>query len=1021
MPREKGKESLRDAVKRLDEKLWHQLEEVWRKAREGIHGAQVSKDGHQQGTPHCEAVETNLAALIPDDSKGDPFSATDLFVLSAAAALHDVGKAGDSPGDHGHVSMWEVRSRAIAFGLDQGQAEVVGWVVRAHNDGDLQALPPEPIPLGTIEVDLRPLAAQFKLADALHTDWRRVSRQVAEFGGRRADDNPKTRFRLRVRGWRFDDRGRIELYAVPKDWEDVAVIHTGFEMIRRELEPVVPTLQDEGLPWELVLHVDDTDLEHSAGLELAAEERIERAFVGMDHFTGADAARFKGRGDDIQTLWRRVLTRPLALLVGDSGAGKTSLIFAGLFPKLHQMRWQTVYARPFDHPDEHIIGELWRQLWEADPPADITIVETLERASKKLRDSTLLLALDQFEDVGRVPLSEMLEGLRKALVAVQARRFLNLHVLISYRADAEAVLGPLFQQVSGSDRGLPKVYLQPLSREGARAALEAGLADAQVGVRDPLLLDTIAEELEAQTLATAGIYPPYVQMVGETLCKAAREENDSILTEELYRNQGGCAGIIGRYLMQRLEEFGERKEAARKVLVALVRSTGVKGQRSLEELRAETKLDVEALGQLLHALVDKRMIRHLGGGQYEIIHDHLAKLVSQAVGSAERELKEVRELLHLRARSYSAKHVPLQSADMARFYAIRDRIAPDNDETRMLLHSCLLNQGPAWFWLRDPAQERVLALLRDALSRPIASLRRAAAQTLAQVAGREAIPDLRTMLKDSSWSVRRAAAQALAQMTGREAIPDLRTMLKDSEPYVRQAAGHALAQVAGGKAIPDLRTMLKDNSSNVRRAAAQAFAQVAGRESIPDLRPMLKDSDWNVRSAAGDALAQVANHQDFPDLQTMLEDNNWHVRRAAAQALPHAAAPEDIPMLRTMLKDDKPHIRDAAAQALGQLRAREASSDLRTLLKDSDRDVRQAAGPALAQVAGREAIPDLQIMLKDRYWNVRFAAAEALAWLAGREATPHLRTLLKDRSYRVRLAAAHALAQVPVAKPRPTS
>jgi len=140
MQRKKGKEPLREAVKRLDERLWHQLEKVWRLAEEGIQDAQRSKDGHQQGTPHCRAVEENLAALIPDDWKGTQFTATDLFVLSAAAALHDAGKASDSPDDHGHVSMWEVRSRAMTFGLDQGQAEVVGWIVRAHNDGDLEVV-----------------------------------------------------------------------------------------------------------------------------------------------------------------------------------------------------------------------------------------------------------------------------------------------------------------------------------------------------------------------------------------------------------------------------------------------------------------------------------------------------------------------------------------------------------------------------------------------------------------------------------------------------------------------------------------------------------------------------------------------------------------------------------------------------------------------------------------------------------------------------------------------------------------
>ena len=91
MQRKKGKEPLREAVKRLDEKLGHQLEQVWRLAEEGIHDGQTSKDGHQQGTPHCRAVEENLAVLIPDDWKETRLTVTDLFVLSVAAVQKTAG------------------------------------------------------------------------------------------------------------------------------------------------------------------------------------------------------------------------------------------------------------------------------------------------------------------------------------------------------------------------------------------------------------------------------------------------------------------------------------------------------------------------------------------------------------------------------------------------------------------------------------------------------------------------------------------------------------------------------------------------------------------------------------------------------------------------------------------------------------------------------------------------------------------------------------------------------------------
>ena len=1016
MARIKGKESLREAVKRLDQPLWHQLKEVWRLASEGIHGAQQSRDGHQQGTAHCRAVEDNLSALIPDEEKGQRFSALDLFVLSAAAALHDVGKAGDSPDDHGHVSMLEIRDRAIEFGLDQGKAEVVGRIVRAHNDGNIQALPAGPSPIGHLEVDVRPLAAILKLADALHTDYRRVSPQISGFGGTSAEDNPKTRFRLRVRGWVFDDRGRILITAVPKDWDDVDVINTGFEMTRQELEPIVPTLKDAGFPWELDLYVDETDLEHDAILQEQVERQVASAFLGMDHYSEKDAPRFKGRDDDARALWRKVTANRVTLLLGESGVGKSSLIHAGLFPHLHRARWRTAVARPFEDPDRHVADDLRAAFPDGAPPAAASIVAAFERIDKAVGSVKTLIVLDQFEDVVRAPIPQRLDGLKSALVAVQARRFRSLRLLIAYRADAEGEIGPLLQEISGSDRGFSRFYLEPLSPSGARAALDASFAKAQIGI-DDLLLDCIADDLAAQTPA-AGVYPPYVQMVGETLCGLARNENEGILTEELFDSRGRAAGIIGRYLYDKLDEFGDRKEAARQVLVALARSAGVKAQQTVDVLQRESGLDYPQFSDLLDNLIGRRMMRTVRANEYEIIHDHLAQLVADSLDDGERRFKHLRELLDLRARSYSQSRILLQTPDMAELYKVRERISPNESEMRLLLHSCILGNGPAWFWLTDAPKGQIVAFLRDGLESQMPAVRSSAARYLSDIAGREAIPDLVPLLADQDWSVRQAVAKALAKIGGREAIPDLRPLLADHDKYVRRAAAETLANLADREAIPDLRRLLadQDEDEHVRQAAAFALADLAGREAIPDLRPLLADpdEDEDVRQAAALALTETAGWEDIADLRRWLADTNGEVRWAAVEALAKIAGQEDIPVLRRLLADLDGAVRRAAAQALAEIAGREDISDLRRLLADQNREVRRAAVEALAKIAGQEDIPNLRRLLADpdEDREVRRAAAFALANLAGQEDIPNLRRLLADPDATVRGAVALALAEL---------
>lgn len=1008
MERQKGSESLREAVRRLDQRLWHQLQEIWRLAEEGIHDAQISRDGHQQGTPHCLAVEENLSALIPDDWKGTRFTAADLFVLSAAAALHDVGKAGDLVDDHGHISMYELRGRSSTFGLDNGQAVVIGWIVRAHNDGDLVALPSQPIPLGTAEVNVRQLAALFKLADSLHTDYSRVSRQVVEFGGRLAEGDPKTCFRLRVTGWRFDDEGRVELYAVPKDWDDVGVIRTGLEIMRGELEPVVPTLRDAGLPCRLTISIEDTNLEHKAEKEIKAKRRIQRAFVGMDYFTEADAAHFKGRDDIADELWHLVMAIPVTLLVGESGVGKTSLIHAGLFPRLHQIPWHTVYARPFDDPDRIIVRALWRELLEGEPPDGAAIVEAFGRVAQAVGERKILVVLDQFEDVRRVPLPENLDGMRKALVAVQAGRFHNLRLLISYRADAEAVLGPLFQEAAGSSRGFQRVYLQPLSRAGARAGLEAGFLQAQVAVEGGLL-DIIAGELEDQTV-TPGVYPPYVQMVGETLREAAGEENEFILTGELYRDRGGCTDIIGRYLLQRLADFGEQQDVARRVLVTLVRSTGVKGQESLEELRAGTGLDSERFAPLLRELVNKRMIRHLGGERYEIVHDHLALLVSREIlGPEERQLKELREFLSLKARAYLTSHIPLQSSDMAQLYAAREKISPNDDEMRLLLHSCLLERGSAWFWLRGSGSTSA-HFLQEALTSPIGALRLTAVPYLAGCMGRQAVPDLQRILKDGDSRVRQKAEQALVQVVGRGDMPRLQEMLGEDRA-TRRAAARAIAEIASEATLSILQRLLGDEDPRVQETAIVALKRVAPREIIPSLCRLLSSEDWGVRAVAGRALPQVLQHatsDNIPHLRELLGGSD-EIKEVAVGALAKVAGREAIPDLQRILRRGHLGVRKAAMRALAQAVGPEGAPELRGLLKHGHRNVREAAACALIEIVGDDGLPDLRRLVKDRAWRVRRAAVEALGQLAVHETISDLRGALSDKNAHVRRAAVEAL------------
>ena len=68
-------------------------------------------------------------------------------------------------------------------------------------------------------------------------------------------------------------------------------------------------------------------------------------FPGLRSFAESDSNFFLGRGDEIDELYRRVKTNELTICFGRSGLGKTSLLLAGLFPRLRESGYFPIYIR----------------------------------------------------------------------------------------------------------------------------------------------------------------------------------------------------------------------------------------------------------------------------------------------------------------------------------------------------------------------------------------------------------------------------------------------------------------------------------------------------------------------------------------------------------------------------------------------------------------------------------------------------------------------------------------------------
>jgi hypothetical protein len=215
--------SLRSAI--TDKEILTAVEHVWEVAQKNIHEFQKGKTG--QGYNHCLRVEENIWKLIDED--GSKFSQLELFLLSASAALHDIGRIGEENagegGDHGELAkklLFKDNNWKNFFPEERARAEAVGYIVSVHCSGKIDDIPDEFAVGGPQVVLLRSLASIFRLADMLDTDYRRTPYLIKSFKELQFPEDVVKIWTARscIHGWRKTNDGKLLLQAYPDNEEE---------------------------------------------------------------------------------------------------------------------------------------------------------------------------------------------------------------------------------------------------------------------------------------------------------------------------------------------------------------------------------------------------------------------------------------------------------------------------------------------------------------------------------------------------------------------------------------------------------------------------------------------------------------------------------------------------------------------------------------------------------------------------------------------------------------------------------
>ncbi len=390
-------------------------------------------------------------------------------------------------------------------------------------------------------------------------------------------------------------------------WPQFAAELASFTSVAERQNRIIPLLRE---PCELPLHIDfRVGLDCTAAANWESEigrarelldqpepkaERIPCPYPGLAPFNEHEAERFFGREDEIADLRRRLRYHNFQLIMGPSGSGKSSLVFAGLVSDLrkHQPgQWTARDIRPGSTPLDALNTAV----------GDLINLDTLQPSG--LQTPRFLLIVDQLEEifvqVARPVQSDFIAAL-KILLQVP-----NCSIVATLRADFYSdLMDSDLWPIDPSHR----LEVVPLRGDALRRAIQQPATDAGVYLESSLL-----ERLLADVADEPGSLP----LLQETLVLLWEGMERRFLSLASYAKMGDGkrSGLAVSMATKADSVLGalsaEQRTIARRIIIRLVQfgvgRPDTRRQQFVSDLMSAGD-DEEAFRNVLEHLVRNRLL-----------------------------------------------------------------------------------------------------------------------------------------------------------------------------------------------------------------------------------------------------------------------------------------------------------------------------------------------------------------------------------------------------------------------------
>jgi WD40 repeat protein len=417
--------------------------------------------------------------------------------------------------------------------------------------------------------------------------------------------------------------------------------------------------------------------------ELPERDLPDAPFRHLRWFEEEEAELFFGRGSETRELYERATapaSAPVILFHGQSGVGKSSLLTAGLMPRLRSQHDVRYLRRS---RERGLTDTLVSALGSAGPSVLLDVWIALEDELRR----PVTVILDQAEEVFTRPRPEEPQELERFLSEVAAtfgrrsRRPLG-KLILSFRKEWLAE----FDKRAGEHR-IPRsrFFLDRIGRDGVIDAVEGPSRSDRLRRHYNLTIDVdLGPQVAADLLADpeAPVTPTLQVLLAKMWDQATRLDVDHPhFTQALYHSLRRQGLLLDDFLTEQLNELRRHDLEAVESGLALdllayhTTALGTTEQRTLDDLRRSYVHQAERIGALARTCVDRYVLVDAEAGLTagersagtRLAHDTLAPLVQRRFKDSDAVGQRARRIVENRVAEWASGRAgdPLDGRDLA--------------------------------------------------------------------------------------------------------------------------------------------------------------------------------------------------------------------------------------------------------------------------------------------------------------------------------------------------------------------